>query len=198
MKRKSTKDVIADTVFDLLQTQKIESITIAQITEDADISARTFYNHFKDKYDVCNFIYARMLEQECWYENGKRVNLDTFFENLLKVFSGPFINYFTNTLGYTGQNSVHTMIVEIGTRDLIDQLIYTGHKELVTPETIDLIEFFMHGLDSFFTIGLNDKTKRHRLHNLNKTAMFLPKDLYEALTAEPIYAPIKPERKSKS
>ena len=191
MKRKSTKEVIADTVFDLLQTQKIESITIAQITEDADISARTFYNHFKDKYDVCSYLYAKILEQECWYKNGKRANLDIFFENWLEVFAGPAINFFVNTLGYTGQNSVHSMIVELGTRDLIDQLIYTGHKELVTPETIDLIEFFMHGLESFFAIAINDKTKRGRLKSLNKTTTFLPKDLYEALTAEPIYAPEK-------
>ena len=197
MKRKSTKDVIADTVFDLLQTHKIESLTIAQITEDADISARTFYNHFKDKYDVCNYIYVRMLEQDCWYENGKRVNLDTFFKNQVKIFSGPFLNYFINTVDYMGQNNIHSLIVEIGTRDLIDQLIYTGHKELVTPETIDLIEFYMHGLDSFFAIGLNDKTKRNRLQNLNKTATFLPKDLHEALTAEPIYAPEKPKKKNK-
>ena len=197
MKRKSTKDVIADTVFDLLQTQKIENITIAQITEDADISARTFYNHFKDKFDVCNYLYARMLEKDCWYENGKRVTLDKFFDNWCKVFSGPSINFFINTLGYTGQNSIHSAVVELGTRDLIDQLIYTGHKEQVTPETIDLIEFFMHGLDSFFTIALMDKNKRNRLESLNKTATFLPKDLYDALTAEPIYAPDKPEKNSK-
>lgn len=191
MKRKSTKDVIADTVFDLLQAQKIEEITISQIIEEAEISVRTFYNHFKDKYDVVNYIYIRMLEKECWYQDGKRCNWEDFMSKMAFNISGPYLNYFTHTLGYTGQNNLHQTIVEYTTKDIIDQLIYTGHKHLVTMETIDIIEFFAHGLDSFFTTGICNKMKNHRIENAQNTTRFLPNDLCEALIAEPIYAPVK-------
>jgi tRNA1Val (adenine37-N6)-methyltransferase len=56
MKRKTTKEILADSFLELAAEKRIDKITIAEITSNCSMSQPTFYNHFKDKYDliVCN------------------------------------------------------------------------------------------------------------------------------------------------
>lgn len=44
MKRIPTKDVIAQTMRELLQKKRIEEVTVSEIAREVEISTRTFYN----------------------------------------------------------------------------------------------------------------------------------------------------------
>ena len=52
MNRKTTEELLADSFLELAQTKRIDKITITEITNNCGMSQPTFYNHFKDKYDL--------------------------------------------------------------------------------------------------------------------------------------------------
>jgi len=52
MKRKTTKEILAESFRELAQTKSIDKITIQDITDNCGYSPATFYRHFKDKYDM--------------------------------------------------------------------------------------------------------------------------------------------------
>lgn len=52
MKRKTTKEILAESFRELAQTKNIDKITIQDITDNCGYSPATFYRHFKDKYDM--------------------------------------------------------------------------------------------------------------------------------------------------
>lgn len=191
MKRPSIRDVIADTMLEMLETKTIDNITVSSIIKETEISSRTFYNNFQDKYDVCNYIYDRILDKYCWYVDGKRCTLDAFFDNLLSDIVTRHLHFFLNTTFYHGQNSLEEHIIERGIRDLTDQLRYTGHEELITQETIEKIDFYMRGCASLLHSSLVYRKTYDALSTRVTNTEFLPGSLYEALTAEPVHAPEK-------
>ena len=52
MKRKTTKEILAESFRELAQTKNIDKISIQDITDNCGYSPATFYRHFKDKYDM--------------------------------------------------------------------------------------------------------------------------------------------------
>ena len=68
MKRKTTKDFLAESFVELVEKRPVTKITITDITDNCEYSQPTFYNHFKDKYDLIAWI-ARKNAQEIITEN---------------------------------------------------------------------------------------------------------------------------------
>jgi len=60
---KNLKRMIADKFIELCSKMPIEKVTITLLVEKVGISKPTFYNHFKDKYDLIGWIYYQDLSQ---------------------------------------------------------------------------------------------------------------------------------------
>ncbi|PAB01385.1 TetR/AcrR family transcriptional regulator C-terminal domain-containing protein [Enterococcus canintestini] len=58
-----TKKAIKAAFIDLIMKNEIDAISIAMITEQADIGRKTFYLHYYDKYDLMDQIIAEYLGQ---------------------------------------------------------------------------------------------------------------------------------------
>lgn len=52
MKRKTAKEILAESFRELAENKNIDKITVKDITENCGYSSATFYRHFKDKYDL--------------------------------------------------------------------------------------------------------------------------------------------------
>ena len=52
-----TKQKLAVALKNLTETMKFEKITISDICEQCDINRKSFYYHFRDKYDLMNWIF---------------------------------------------------------------------------------------------------------------------------------------------
>ncbi len=63
MKRKTTKEILAESFQELAANKRIDKITITEITSNCGMSQPTFYNHFKDKYDLIVWIYIRKADK---------------------------------------------------------------------------------------------------------------------------------------
>ena len=62
MKRKTTKEILAESFRELAECKSIDKITVQEIVDNCDYSTATFYRHFKDKYDLIAWDYARKAE----------------------------------------------------------------------------------------------------------------------------------------
>ena len=58
MKRKTTKEILAESFRELAQNHPVDKITIQEIVDNCDYSPATFYRHFKDKYDLIAWDYV--------------------------------------------------------------------------------------------------------------------------------------------
>ncbi len=63
MKRKTTKEILCESLQELALTKNVEKITIREITDNCGYSPATFYRHFKDKYDLIAWDYSERYRQ---------------------------------------------------------------------------------------------------------------------------------------
>ncbi len=59
MKRKTTKEILAESFRELAEFRNIDRITVQEIVDNCEYSTATFYRHFKDKYDLIAWDYAQ-------------------------------------------------------------------------------------------------------------------------------------------
>ena len=50
-----TKEILARTLFDLLENKPFSKITVNELCEKSDIVRSTFYLHFRDKYELLSY-----------------------------------------------------------------------------------------------------------------------------------------------
>ena len=77
-----TKKALAASLKKLLSKKELAKITISNITDDCGVNRQTFYYHFKDVYDLLEWIYLNEVIQSM---NGK----DTY-DNWQQVFLSIF------------------------------------------------------------------------------------------------------------
>lgn len=63
MKRKTAKEILAESFRELAEQKPVDKITVKEITENCGYSSATFYRQFRDKYDLIAWEYSRQLEQ---------------------------------------------------------------------------------------------------------------------------------------
>ncbi len=61
MKRKTAKEILAESFRELAEKKSIDKITVKDIVENCGYSSATFYRQFKDKYDLIAWSYTQDL-----------------------------------------------------------------------------------------------------------------------------------------
>ena len=121
-----TKQILAESLKDLMRKMPLEKISVSDIVEHAEIGRNTFYYHFQDKYDLVNWIFqsesARFFD-----ERVTRENWNSSLESLEAYFSENR-EFYCNALNYTGQNSLQDYLFEMFS-DLVVQQIQEMQQE---------------------------------------------------------------------
>lgn len=63
------KDILADGLLTLCDNKPLDRITIKELLEQTGVSRQSFYNHFKDKNDLIQYIYLSRIIPE--YNNSE-------------------------------------------------------------------------------------------------------------------------------
>ena len=104
-----TPRVLADSLKQIMASNPFDKISVAEIVEHSGLNRNSFYYHFKDKYDLVNWVFQtefvdrikiedsdsswRFIEQICNYFYENRV----FYVNALSVKGqNSFSDYFTS------------------------------------------------------------------------------------------------------
>lgn len=135
-----TKLLLAESIKELMKTIPLDKITVKEIVARCGTTRQTFYRNFKDKYDLVNWYFDRIVKKTI-----KQMGVSlTLQEALVKKFE--YIkedkHFFTSALSSSDYNNL---------MDYDYQCIYHFYKSIaqkkgeVTPEIDFLIQFYCHG-----------------------------------------------------
>ena len=152
----TTKDLLAESLKELAQSKAVDKITIKELTKNCGLTPPTFYNHFRDKYDLMAWIYNRKLEESL--ENFGRG--DTFEDVICKwmeiVLEDEkfYLNLLKNAVG---QNSFRYTANDYAI-DLLSDWIKTQHNLSELPPNIFFcLRFYMRAVSEFVNDYFLDK-----------------------------------------
>lgn len=102
--QQTTKNLLAESLKDLSRFKPIDKITIKELTKNCGLTSPTFYNHFRDKYDLIAWIYNQKVEASL--ENfGRGDSLEDVICKWLEIILEDedfYVNLLKNAVG---QNS---------------------------------------------------------------------------------------------
>ena len=78
-----THNKIFNTFNKLIQIKAFDDISVLEICKEAHVSTSSFYRHYKDKYDVMNDNYKRILDQ--YMHSSQNHNYENVFINLFNM-----------------------------------------------------------------------------------------------------------------
>lgn len=138
-----TKKNMSDTIKELAKEYPFEKITVSLICEKCGMSRKSFYYHFKDKYDLVNWIFETDISefvscQESVYQvDSLRCFSQFFYQNRA---------FYKNIFSYVGQNSFENYLKQKISDNLI--LSFQSFREneeskLYAEVLSDVICFFL-------------------------------------------------------
>lgn len=104
-----TKRALATSLKELMEEQPFDKINVAQICERCDMNRKSFYYHFKDKYDLVNWIFDTEFIALLKDENLEVVHANykerwAFIEKICQYFYHNH-GFYRKALQIKGQNS---------------------------------------------------------------------------------------------
>ncbi|MBQ8089073.1 MAG: TetR/AcrR family transcriptional regulator C-terminal domain-containing protein [Clostridia bacterium] len=145
MKRKTAKDILADSFREIAQNKPVDKITIREIAQNCGYSSATFYRQFKDKYDLIVWDYTRdhreimnRLEQPDY--DWRQLLLDN------ARYFDKHRDYFANLLLHTGgfESFIRNM-TEIHFESLKSQVIKGSCAASLDENTEMVIRLYCQG-----------------------------------------------------
>ena len=145
MKRKTAKEILADSFLELAQTRSVDKITVKEITDNCGYSSATFYRHFKDKYDLIAWEYSRNLsdilsgvgvEGRVWKDT--LIDIAEYFEKEKTYLSNLFLHT-------SGLESFMTYMTEINDSCMQSMIKQAAGTDRLDEKTKMYIHQYCHG-----------------------------------------------------
>mgnify|MGYP001174088764 FL=1 len=125
-----TKRVLAQSIKELMHSTPLSKITVGDITARCGVNRNTFYYHFKDKYELVNWIYyTETLEQMNSFSDFH--HWEEGLRNLC-IYMQKNKTFYINALSTMGQNSFSEYLV-----DFYYNLLITCIEELTQERQVD-------------------------------------------------------------
>jgi AcrR family transcriptional regulator len=85
-----SKEWIVESFFDLLSVKPLDTITISEITQNAELDRRTFYRHFKAKEDVIRYCIHKEADKcaEAMRRNNNAIDIFTIAQTFFAACNG--------------------------------------------------------------------------------------------------------------
>ncbi|MCC5911058.1 MAG: TetR/AcrR family transcriptional regulator C-terminal domain-containing protein [Clostridiaceae bacterium] len=115
---KITKELFAQALKNQIKTTSLQQITIKEISKECGLNRRTFYRHFKDIYDLVEWIYQiEILDQ---------INQDIDFFHWRDGFLA-ILNYFSYN------KEISYSVFKTSDRKNLEKFLYSTMMQLITP-----------------------------------------------------------------
>ena len=158
MKKKTTKELLADSFLELAEKIPINKITIANIVDNCGVTQPTFYRYFKDKYDMIAWIYAR--------EVGKNIGKvgidgyvwkDTFLDGMR--FYDENRKFMVNALKHTsGRDSFLFQMADMNIRFIENEIRKKLNVSECPQDLSAIVKMFCYGTNQFLYDWLIEKS----------------------------------------
>lgn len=140
-----TKRILADGIKEMMQATPLGRISVGDITKHCGISRNTFYYHFKDKYDLVNWIFyteimphiSQFMDREHWVDGLIALCLDMQKNK----------KFYINALNTEGQNSFSECLMDFYKTFLISFIDDLRGDRHFDEKDIEVIaSFYSHAL----------------------------------------------------
>lgn len=105
-----TKTILADAIKQLMAKEPLSKISVGEIVDYCHLNRNSFYYHFKDKYDLVNWIFYTELTEEM--TNSPALDSWGVLEQICCFFYRDQV-FYANALSVTGQNSFSEYFMEL-------------------------------------------------------------------------------------
>ncbi len=159
MKRKTTKEILAESFRELAESQQVDKITIKEIGDNCGFSPATFYRHFKDKYDLIAWDYVHR-SSEIMDKIGidDYVWKDTLTEGM--EFFRENRDYMQNLLRHTrGHDAFIRHLSEANTKHMIQCIKKVSGRKELSGEIEILVRVYCYGTVQIVSQWLLDEIK---------------------------------------
>lgn len=147
-----TKRALASALKELMDEMPFSAISVGDICQRREMNRKSFYYHFKDKYDLLNWIYdteflavAQRREQEGPW---------AFLAGLLSHLEAERV-FYARAMAVTGQNSFQAHF-----RELMEPLVMALLSQCAPGETVTAFQvtFFTDGVMAALCRWLTEKS----------------------------------------
>lgn len=146
-----TKKAFASALKELTQELPYSKITVGKICDKCDMNRTSFYYHFRDKYDLVNWIFDTEFVKP-YMTNHDDNNWDNVYKTIKYFYENR--EFYSKVLEFNGQNSFSDHF-----RSLLRPLIYEELKGILHDEkTIDFqVNFFTDAFIGALERWIKDK-----------------------------------------
>lgn len=133
MKRKTAKEILAESFREVAESKNIDRITIQDIVDNCGYSPATFYRNFKDKYDLIAWEHTRGVAGIMGKIGDSYSWKQTLIDGAQWFYSER--EYLANLIRHTsGYDSFIRYMTEINCSALKKQILTSSRKEALTPQ----------------------------------------------------------------
>ncbi|MDO4527826.1 MAG: TetR family transcriptional regulator [bacterium] len=156
----NTKKIITDAAFSLFREFPFDAITVQMILNRAEVSRKTFYKYFKDKYELMELNYRKVMDQHIRdYYNGHN-----WYDILMFLYD--YINeermYFKHVSDISGPDSFWSFLREYSLQFYSSIKLYNEKRQKLTEEERLTILMIIEGQMSVFKEVVDGTTSINR------------------------------------
>jgi len=139
-----TKKAIAASLKNLMLTRSLDNITVTEVSDETGINRQTFYYHFKDIYDLVEWIY----KEEALNSISSFKTYETWQEGYLKIFNYVYLNkeFTLKCYNSRGKDLLESFLFNATfnlLRDVVDEVL---NERSVLDSVVDFISrFYSYG-----------------------------------------------------
>lgn len=177
MKRRTAKELLAESFRELAESKSIDKITVHDIVTNCGYSTATFYRQFRDKYDLIAWDYTRDIEKlldrvGCSHDSWRQALADA------AAYYANHREYLANLLLHTsGYDSFVRYMTEINHDSLMKRILLSSGVQKLDEKT----EMFIRA----YCLGTVNLTCEWILGKYAVTPEEL-KEVYEGTLPEPL------------
>ena len=140
--KKTAKERLSAALEKLLQTKPLDDVTVSEIVSSAGLCRKTFYRHFKDKYDLAGYCFSQFFE-----ESFGRITRGEDFDTALLLYldiceeKGAVMK---NAYSSTDINGIYFYDIAM-TRRTFEKYLLAKGANIHTPEMQFAIEIASRG-----------------------------------------------------
>lgn len=165
MRSQQTKILLAASLKELSRFKPVDKISVRELVKNCGLTSPTFYNHFRDKYDLMAWIYNRRVE-EVLKNFGVTLTFEQVVRRWMEILFEDEIFYLNALKNVVGQNSFR-----YATNDYAINLIreYLAERCELTDELNCCLRFYMRAISE----SISDWFLGRRELSINEVAKLL-------------------------
>jgi len=182
----NTKAIIENAAFSLFKEFPFDTITVQMILNKAEVSRKTFYKYYADKYELMEIYYRNFMDNNIReHYNGHNWN-----EVLINLFD--FVNidnsYFKNVLNTEGQDSFWSFIHDYSYQFYSSVKFHNEKRSELTEEEHLTIIMIVDGEISAFKHLIEEKVSISNASLSSLLCSLIPQSYKELLHDESSYS----------